>query len=78
MAANLEIEISALIGKFDDLQNKADNDLARLVELLLLENHVLTLGQSQGFGRGANVDFENFPRFLALTEPSMEEGDPAQ
>lgn len=78
MAANLEIEISALIGKFDELQNKADNDLARLVELLLLENHVLTLGQSTGFGRGAYVDFENFPRFLALVEPNVEEGDPAQ
>lgn len=78
MVAKLEIEVSALIAKFDELQVKADNDLARLIELLLLENHILRLGQSTGFGRGANVDFGNFPRFLALVDPSVDEGDPAQ
>lgn len=78
MPNNIEIEVSSLVARFDKLQIKADHDLARLIELLLLENHVLTLGQSHGFARGANLDFSKFPRFLARTDPEPEEDSPAQ
>ena len=42
----------------------SDGDLARVIELLLLENHVLMQHQSVGFRRGVPYEFSEFPRFL--------------
>ncbi len=47
----LVIDTSDLIRTLKDTETRADGDLARLIELLLLENHALSLGQSAGFRR---------------------------
>ena len=62
-----EIDLATLINKLNDLHDQANGDLARVIELLLLENHNLSLGQSSGFGRGVEYDFSEIPRFLELT-----------
>ncbi|WP_136661793.1 hypothetical protein [Nitratireductor sp. XY-223] len=63
-----EIDLSKLVGKLNDLQSKADGDIARVIELLLLENHLLSIGQSSGFERGRKWDFSQVPRFLKMEE----------
>lgn len=62
-----KVDLATLINKLNDLHDQANGDLARVVELLLLENHVLSLGQSSGFGRGVEYDFSEIPRFLEIT-----------
>lgn len=82
------IDPSDLIAKLNDFEAQVEGDLARVLELLLLENHVLQLGQSTGFRRGSRFGFSDYPRFLQLSETSdevvkgeaekEEEGDLAQ
>ncbi len=69
----LAIDTSDLIGTLKDIETQSDGDLARLIELLLLENHVLSLGQSTGFRRGVNFDFSAFPRFLQIVDRKQPE-----
>jgi len=66
----LTIDPNELIEKLNQVQKEADGDLARMIELLLLENHVLQLGQSSGFRRGTHYGFSKFPRFLQLNAPT--------
>lgn len=68
----LEIDPDALIEKLSTIQSQADGDLARVIELLLLENHVLAIDQSKGLRRGGNFEFSQFPRFLEIK--SCEDG----
>lgn len=66
-----------LIAKLEEAKGKSDGDLARVIELLLLENHVLSLDQSTGFRRGIDMDFSDFPRFVRIEDsdaPTTEEG----
>lgn len=46
----------------------ADNDPARVIELLLLENHILSQNQSDGFMRRRQLVFSSFPRFIELSQ----------
>lgn len=55
-----------LVAKLQLLESKYDSDMARVVEHLLLENHVLHQGQSRGLKRGGICDFSAYPRFLHL------------
>ena len=64
----LIIAVSDLLANFNRLEEQCQGDPARLVELLLLENHVLRLGQSGGFRRGMSMNFEAFPRFLKFEQ----------
>lgn len=68
---NIEVDTSSLLETLHRFQELADNDPARVIELLLLENHVLSQNQSDGFIRRRRLDFSTFPRFIELTE--MEE-----
>lgn len=54
--------------KLRHLEGEADGDLARVIEILLLENHVLMQHQSVGFRRRVDYEFSGFPRFLHLEE----------
>lgn len=65
-ATGLVIDPNQLIGKINEVEEQADGDLARMIELLLLENHVLKLGQSSGLRRGTHFGFSDYPRFLQL------------
>lgn len=65
---DIEINPEELIGKLTTLQTELDGDIARVIEVLLLENYFLKIGQSNGFRRGVELDFSKFPRFLQLTE----------
>ena len=67
-SSTYEIDLSKLIGKLNDLQSKAGGDLARVIELLLLENHLLSMGQSSGLDRGRKWDFSQVPRFLTMEQ----------
>ena len=71
------IHHSELVSKLMRIKAQCGGDVARVIELLLLENHVLSLDQSAGFVRGITMDFSDFPRFLKLEEadvPVTEEG----
>jgi len=72
----LVINQSDLLAKLEEAKGKSDGDLARVIELLLLENHVVSLEPSTGFRRGNDMDFSDFPRFLKVDdaeEPTKEE-----
>lgn len=68
---NIEVDTSSLLETLHGFQELADNDPARVIELLLLENHVLAQNQSDGFIRRRRLDFSTFPRFLQLTETEV-------
>jgi hypothetical protein len=65
---DVAINPNDLIAKLNDLDGQCTGDLAHMIEILLLENHVLALQQSKGMLRGAKLDFSQFPRFLELRD----------
>ena len=71
--ACIEIDPTHLVGKLRELETQTDGDLARVIELLLLENYVLRQHQSAGFIRSANYGFSEYPRFLRLDDEPLEE-----
>ena len=71
----LKIGVSDLIQTLKEIETRADGDLVRVIELLLLENHVLSLGQSAGFRRGTDMTFTDFPRFLQIVDAEVHETD---
>lgn len=62
------VDEDELVEKLNRLLVEGGGDLARVIEFLLLENHMHTLEQSSGFRRGVQYDFSEFPRFLKLCE----------
>jgi hypothetical protein len=64
----VSIDPNDLIAKLNDLDGQCADDLAHMIEILLLENHVLSLQQSKGMLRGVKLDFSQFPRFLELQD----------
>lgn len=73
--STITIDPSVLIAKLQELDTASDGNLSRIIELLLLENHVLIQHQSVGFRRGAKYEFSDFPRFLQLDEAVGTESD---
>ena len=71
----LVIDTSDLMRTLKEIDTRADGDLARVIELLLLEHHVLSLGQSAGFRRGIDMNFTDFPRFLQIVDAEGHETD---
>lgn len=65
---NIEVDTSDLIETLHKFKTLAEDDTARVIELLLLENHILSQNQSDGFIRRRRLDFTTFPRFIELTE----------
>ena len=72
-STKIEIDPNVLVTKLNKTTEQANGDLARVIELLLLENHVLELDQSCGFRRSAHLGFSEYPRFLKIDEPSNDE-----
>lgn len=70
---NIEIDTADLTQKLLKFEELAHGDPARIIELLLLENHVLAQNQSGGYIRQRPLDFSEFPRFLALTNLDVAE-----
>lgn len=70
---NIEIDTQQLINKMSELEQLANGDVARMIELLLLENHTLKLNQSSGMLRRRKLDLSEFPRFLKLTDLSEDD-----
>lgn len=66
--ASIEIDPAHLVGKLRELETETEGDLARIIELLLLENHVLRQHQSVGFTRKAHYGFSDYPWFLCLDD----------
>lgn len=64
-----------LLAKLHDIETAAQGDLARMIELLLLENHVLARDQSVGFRREVDPDLSDFPRFLQIVDAENPETD---
>lgn len=52
-------------------------DIARIVELLLVENHVLKRQQSTGLTRGVGFRYETYPRFLPFDGTAGDGQEPA-
>ena len=71
----LVIDTSDLMRALKVIETRADGDLARVIELLLLENHVLSLGQSAGYRRGIDMNFSDFPRFLQIVDADVHQTD---
>lgn len=67
-ANRIIIDPDDLIVKLNQLETQCDGDLARMIEMLLLENHMLARQQSRGLLRGLQFEFSQFPRFLKLTD----------
>ena len=63
----ISINQNDLVARLSDVDKQAGGDLARMIELLLIENHILRLQQSSGFRRGVPVRYETFPRFLEFS-----------
>lgn len=73
----ISINPDDLVAKLHDVETAAQGDLARMIELLLLENHVLARDQSMGLRRGVDPDLSDFPRFLQIVDtegPETDEG----
>ena len=70
--ASIEIDPAHLVGRLRELETETEGDLARIMELLLLENHVLRQHQSIGFTRKAHYGFSDYPRFLRLDDGAPE------
>ena len=71
----LGINTSDLMRTLKEIETRAGGDLARVIELLLLENHVLSLGQSAGYRRRIDTNFSDFPRFLQIIDAEGHETD---
>lgn len=63
-----EIDHNKLLAHMDRVKSDADDDVARMLELLLLENYVLKEQTSSGFLRNCQVDVSSYPRFVSLVE----------
>ena len=75
----ISINPDDLVARLREVEKSAHGDIARLIELLLVENHILSLGQSAGFRRRIETNFSDFPRFLQIVdagEPEKAEGQP--
>jgi len=72
-SASIEIDPTHLVGRLRELETETEGDLARIIELLLLENHVLRQHQSVGFTRNAHYGFFDFPRFLRLDDEAADD-----
>jgi len=66
----IEIDHNALLSKMDKVTSDAEGDIARLIELLLLENYLLKECTSAGFHRGVTPDLSTYPRFVTLVDDS--------
>ncbi|MDF1670211.1 MAG: hypothetical protein P1U83_11400 [Roseovarius sp.] len=73
--ATISINPDDLVARLADIEKDAKGDIARVIELLLLENHVLRSQRSFGLNRGVIFSFNDFPRFLRLQEPCADETD---
>lgn len=69
----ISINPEDLVARLHEVENSAQGDIARIIELLLVENHVLKRQQSTGLTRGVGVRFETYPRFLKLEEHIMDD-----
>lgn len=68
----ISINPEDLVAKLHEVESSAHGDIARVIELLLVENHVLKGQQSSGLLRGVSVRYHDFPRFLKF-EDEVEE-----
>ncbi|MGH1416262.1 MAG: hypothetical protein ACRBB0_22430 [Pelagimonas sp.] len=64
----ISINSDDLVARLREVESSAQGDIARVIELLLVENHVLTRQQSVGISRGVGVRFETYPRFLKFED----------
>lgn len=64
----MEIDRDALLLKLAEVRTEADEDLARMLELLLLENHVLKKQVSSGLLRSISLELKSYPRFIDLVK----------
>ncbi|WP_299592634.1 hypothetical protein [uncultured Tateyamaria sp.] len=60
----ISINPDDLVARLRQVESIAEGDIARVIELLLVENHVLKRRQSTGLSRGVGVRFDTYPRFL--------------
>ena len=64
----IEIDHNVLLAHMDRIKSDAGGDVARMLELLLLENYVLREQTSSGFLRNGQFDVTTYPRFVSLVE----------
>lgn len=69
----ISINPEDLVARLHEVENSAQGDIARIIELLLVENHVLKRQQSVGLSRGVGVRLETYPRFLKLQEQAADD-----
>jgi len=74
----ISIKSADLIAKLRQVEASAHGDIARTIELLLIENHVLKRQRSNGLTRGVGVRYDTYPRFLKLEEVSHGNPDDAE
>lgn len=60
----MKIDRDALLIKLGEIQADANNDLARMLEMLLLENQLLKTQVSSGLLRSIPMQLKEYPRFI--------------
>ncbi len=64
----ISINPDDLVARLREVESSAHGDIARVIELLLVENHVLKQQISTGLYRGVGVRVATYPRFLKLAD----------
>lgn len=64
----ISINPDDLVARLREVESSAQGDIARVIELLLVENHVLKQQTSTGLCREVGARYDTYPRFLTLDD----------
>lgn len=71
-----KIDPDVLFARLKEVEADADGDIARIIELLLVENHALRLQCSRGLNRGQSIQATTYPRFLEIRSDEKQDTVP--
>lgn len=69
----MRIDPELLVARLNELETQTEGDIARIIELLLVENQALRMQCSRGLHRGRGIDASTYPRFLEIGSKDEEE-----
>jgi hypothetical protein len=77
-ARPFHIDHDVILARFEAIKVDAEGDVARMLELLLLENELLRHQSSAGFLRGSRTNLLTYPRFISLIDDTEERPEEAE
>ncbi|MBO6727824.1 MAG: hypothetical protein JJ911_19355 [Rhizobiaceae bacterium] len=77
VANRTEIDPNVLVARLKEVEADADGDIARVIELLLVENHALRSQCSRGLNRGQTIQATTYPRFLEILTDKEQDAVPS-